>query len=194
MAACVAEERASERAGRAGRSGGGRARLRSALAGGAAMLAGRCVSGSGAGARCGPGLPRREGRGLEQRRWLRGRPRPRPSAALCLGASLATRPSARARPGGRRCPHTGVPAPRGGRAAFPPLPVSQFPQTSLIKLPRAASGAAPGASLAFGGSSPGVGWQRWHGGGWPLMSLGTEARTLIPLRPGGLGAPFCTPR
>lgn len=54
MAARVAEERAIERAGRAGRGGGGRARLRSALAGGAAMLAGRCVSGSGAGARCGP--------------------------------------------------------------------------------------------------------------------------------------------
>lgn len=57
MGARGAEERAIERAGRAGRGGGGRARLRSALAGGAAMLAGRCVSGSGAGARCGPGPP-----------------------------------------------------------------------------------------------------------------------------------------
>lgn len=50
------EASANKRVEKAGRDGG-RVRLRSAPAGEAAMLAGRCVSGSGAGARRGWGRP-----------------------------------------------------------------------------------------------------------------------------------------
>lgn len=50
MGARSEETRANEGARGAGRGGGGRARLRSELPGGAAMLAGRCGGGGGDGA------------------------------------------------------------------------------------------------------------------------------------------------
>lgn len=157
MAARVAEERAIERAGRAGRGGGGRARLRSALAGGAAMLAGRCVSGSGAGGavravgrpgRAGAALPR-AARGSGRRLAVRGGcRRPCPSGTLCLRESVASggraagvrgrgrnRSAAGAQPGagaggGRRYPNAGgsVPPLRGQDGARSRPPLGASPR------------------------------------------------------------------
>lgn len=87
--------------GRGGRGGSGRGRLRWALGGGAAMLAGGVLVGQGRAG--GHGLDTGTARGCG----CGGHPRPRPSAAFCLRGAVP--PGRRDRPGA-------VPAHGGSRS------------------------------------------------------------------------------